>query len=356
MEPQHNAELVGQASAERVLLDGAVSGRLAHAWLLNGPRGVGKATLAYRFARFLLAGEAATQAGLFGEAPTSLALDPAHPVFRRVASGGHPDLRTVTRGVNPRTGKLRSEIIVDDVRDAVAFLRLTPAEGGWRVIIVDGAEDMNRNAANALLKVLEEPPPRAVLLLVSHAPGRLLPTIRSRCRRLDVKPLPAAIVIELLSRQMPELSQADRDMVAVLAEGSIGRALALAEAGGVDLYRDLSELLQPLPRLDAGALYRLADKLSRGAADNAFRTAGELLTAWLIRMLRLATTNADTGIEILPGEVDCMRRLARAEPASRWLEFVETMQRQFALVDALNLDRRQIWIATVLGLQRMAAG
>jgi DNA polymerase III subunit delta' len=356
MEPQQNAELAGQASAEQALLDGAVSGRLAHSWLLTGPRGVGKATLAYRFARFLLAGEGASQGGLFGESASSMALDPAHPVFRRVASGGHPDLRTVARSVNPKTGKLRNEIIVDDIREAVAFLRLTPAEGGWRVIIVDGAEDMNRNAANALLKVLEEPPPRAVLLLVTHAPGRLLATIRSRCRRLDLKPLPAATLIELLSTRMPELSEADRDMVASLAEGSIGRALGLAQADGVDLYRDLSELLLPLPKLDAGALHRLADKLARGAADSAFRTAGELLTAWLVRMLRLATTDGDAGVEILPGEAACMRRLAGAESASRWLEFVETMQRQFTLVDSLNLDRRQVWIATILGLQRIAAG
>ena len=356
MDPQQNPELLGQANPEQALLDGALSGRLAHAWLLTGSRGVGKATLAYRFARFLLAGEDATRGGLFGEAPSSLALDPAHPVFRRVASGGHPDLRTIARTINPKTGKPRSEIVIDDVRDAVAFMRLTPAEGGWRVIVVDGAEDMNRNAANALLKVLEEPPPRAILLLVSHAPGRLLATIRSRCRRLDVKPLPAAMVLELLSRRMPELNAADHDMVAGLAEGSIGRALALAEAGGVDLYRDLSELLLPLPKLDAGALHRLADKLARGSADNAFRTASELLSAWLVRMLRLGTTNADPGIEFMPGEAACMRRLAGAEPAGRWIEFMESMQRQFALVDGLNLDRRQIWIATVLGLQRMAAG
>lgn len=356
MEPQQNPDLRGQDAAEQALLAGATSGRLAHAWLLTGPRGVGKATLAYRFGRFLLAGEGESRGGLFGDAPANLALDPAHPVFRRVASGGHPDLRTVARAINPTTGKLRGEIVVDDIREAIAFMRLTPAEGGWRVIVVDGAEDMNRNAANALLKVLEEPPPRAVLLLVSHAPGRLLPTIRSRCRRLDVKPLPAAIVEALLAQRMPDLSEADRGVVTGLAEGSIGRALALAEAGGVDLYREISELLLPLPKLDAGALHRLADKLARGAADAAFRTAAELLMAWLIRMLRLATTGSASGAEILPGEVACMQRLARTEPASRWIELVESMQRQFALVDGLNLDRRQIWISTILGLQRMAAG
>jgi DNA polymerase III subunit delta' len=353
MEPRQNPELIGQADGERTLLESALSGRLAHAWLLSGPRGIGKATLAYRFARFLLAGKEAATAGLFGDAPNNLAIESSDPVFRRVASGGHPDLRTVTRSVNPKTGKMRSEIVVDDIREAIAFLHLTPAEGGWRIVIVD--DEMNRNASNALLKVLEEPPSRAVLLLVSHAPGRLLATIRSRCRRLDIKALPTATVMELLAREMPELSEADRGILARLGDGSIGRALTLAEAGGVELYRDLLDVLISLPRLDAGGLHRFADKLARGGADGTFRVSTELLLIWLQRMLRLASTGSDSQGEILPGEADCMRRMSHAEPLSRWLAFIENMQRQFALVDALNLDRRQLWIGTVLGLQRMVA-
>src|SRR4029077_6061374 len=289
MEPQGNPELLGQEGAEHTLLESAASGRLAHAWLLTGPRGIGKATLAYRFARFLLAGGGEGGGGLFADAPISFALAPAHPVFRRVASGAHPDLRTVARGINPKTGKKRSEIVIDDIREAVAFMRLTPSEGGWRVIIVDGAEDMNRNAANALLKVLEETPPQAVLLLVSHAPGRLLPTIRSRCRRLDMKKLAAETVTTLLSRRVGDLDEAERRVIAGLADGSIARALDLAEAGGVDLYREISALLMALPKLDGSALHRLSDKLSRGTADGGFRMAAELLTAWLARMLKLVT-------------------------------------------------------------------
>jgi DNA polymerase-3 subunit delta' len=355
MEPQENPELLGQEGAERALLDGASSGRLAHAWLLTGPRGVGKATLAYRFARYLLASKG-EGSGLFGDEPATLAMAPSDPVFRRVASGAHPDLRRIARGINPKTGKLRSEIVIDDIREAVAFLRLTPSEGGWRVVIVDGAEDMNRNAANALLKVLEEPPPQAVLLLVCHAPGRLLPTIRSRCRRLEVKSFPMATVLDLLARREPAMSEDDRQMVAGLAEGSIGRALALAEAGGVDLYRELSELLLPLPKLNASALHKLADKVARGSADGTFRIAAELLTAWLVRLQKLAAGSAGAESELVPGEAASMRRLAGAGPASRWIDFTETMQRHFALVEGLNLDRRQVWIATMLGLQRMATG
>jgi DNA polymerase-3 subunit delta' len=354
MEPQENPELIGQAAAERALLAAARSGRLAHGWLLAGPRGVGKATLAYRFARFLLAGSGGEEGGLFGEQPSeTLALDPGHPVFRRIASGAHPDLRRVARGVNPRTGRPRSEIVVDDVREAIAFLRLTPSEGGWRVVIVDGAEDMNRNAANALLKVLEEPPARAILLLVSHAPGRLLPTIRSRCRKLELPALAPEALGELLARAIPDLADADRQLAAALSEGSIGRAMTLAQADGIKLYRELADLLLSLPRIDAASLHRQADRLVRGGAEETFRLAGELLIGWLARMLRLAATG-NAGVEILPGEVACMRRLGARGGAARWVEFIEAAQRQFDLVDALNLDRRQVWIATLLGLQRMA--
>jgi DNA polymerase III subunit delta' len=164
------------------------------------------------------------------------------------------------------------------------------------------------------------------------------------------------MVLELLARREPAMSEADRRMVAGLAEGSIGRALALAEAGGVDLYRELSDLLLPLPKLNAAALHKLADKVARGSADGTFRIAAELLMAWLVRLQKLAAGSADAESELIAGEAASMRRLAGTGPASRWIDFTETMQRHFALVEGLNLDRRQVWIATMLGLQRMAMG
>ena len=185
--------LLGREAAESALRRLFESGRLPHALLLSGPRGIGKATLAFRFARFVLANGAGegSPGGLSGGSEESgLAIAPESGTFRRVASGGHADLLTVERAYDPRRRRLRGEIVVEDTREIAAFLRLTPAEGGWRVVIVDGADEMNRNAANALLKILEEPPRRALLLLVAHSPGRLLPTIRSRCRRFPLAPLP----------------------------------------------------------------------------------------------------------------------------------------------------------------------
>src|SRR5579885_1857225 len=233
--PRENPDLVGHEAGEATLLACYRSGRLPHAWLITGPRGIGKATLAFRFARFLLAGGASSGEGL--------ALSPGHPAFRRVASGGHPDLLVVERGYDPRRRRLRSEIVVADTRAIATFLRLTPAEDGWRVVILDGADAMNRNASNAVLKILEEPPERCVLLLVSENPGRLLPTIRSRCRRLALKPLARAQVEEAIIRLRPDIGGEDARRAAQLAHGSIGRALELATTGGLALYRDLTMLL-----------------------------------------------------------------------------------------------------------------
>ena len=185
-EPRRNPDLIGHETAEQALIDSAASGRMPHAWLICGPEGIGKATLAYRFARYLLAGP--QPAGLFGAGETGLYVAPDHPVFRRVAAKGHADLMTVELGADPKTGRMRGEIVVDDVRAVSEFMHMTPAEGGFRVVIVDIVDAMNRNAANALLKILEEPPPQALLLLVCHAPGRVLATIRSRCRKLVLRP------------------------------------------------------------------------------------------------------------------------------------------------------------------------
>ncbi len=174
--PRENPDLFGHEDAERTFAAAASTGRLHHAWLITGAEGVGKATLAYRLARRLLGGADAVD-------------HPANPVFRRVARATHADLLTVEREWDEKRKRQRTEIVVEGARDIAGFLRLTPAEGGWRIVVVDGAEHLNRNAANALLKVLEEPPARAVLLLTCAAPGRLLPTVRSRCRRLPLRPL-----------------------------------------------------------------------------------------------------------------------------------------------------------------------
>ncbi len=342
--PRANPLLVGHDGAMAELAAAARSGRLPHAWLIWGPRGVGKATLAFRFARHLLAG---------ARGGDDLALDPDHPVFRRVASGGHPDLLTVERGYDEKKERWRTEIVVDEVRRIGDFVHLTAAEGGWRVIVVDSVDDMKKSAANALLKVLEEPPSRTVLLLVSHAPGQLLPTIRSRCRRLALGPLSQAAVVGLLRRYRPELPDADAATLARLGEGSIGRALELAEEGGLELYRKVGGLLMGLPQLDGQALHAMADKFGRKGGEAAFRTAGGLLVWWLGRMIQAGATGAAPA-ELIPGEAAAMNRLLAGRSLDRWLELWEKTSRLFAWTEGANLDRRQVWVAALLDIEVLA--
>ncbi|WP_193370735.1 DNA polymerase III subunit delta' [Pelagibius marinus] len=349
--PRESAVLRGQAAAESVLLRAYASGRLPHAWLLSGPRGVGKATLAYRFARFLMSPEA-QGGGLFGDAPESLHVPEDDPVFRRIAASGHSDLMTLEKGCDDK-GKPRTVIPVEDVRRLLSFARMTAGEGGWRVAIVDSVDEMNRNAANALLKVLEEPPPRSLLLLVSHAPGSLLPTIRSRCCQLPLAPLSEDVVAELLSGHFPELSPEEQQALARLADGSIGKALALAAHGGLDLYRELIDLLGTLPRLDVPRLHKLAEKWGQGRDPVAFQTGMELLIWWLGRFIRAASTGRPAP-EVVPGEAALAQRLLEGRPLAHWLGLWEKISRLFARTEAANLDRKQVVLTAFLDLENAA--
>ncbi len=350
--PRQTAGLRGQEAAEGILLRAFASGRLPHAWLLSGPRGVGKATLAFRFARFLLSPDA-QGGGLFGDAPQSLEVPESDPVFSRIAASGHSDLLTLERGTDDK-GKPRSVIPVEDVRRLLSFARMTAGEGGWRVAIVDAVDEMNRNATNALLKILEEPPPQCILLLVSHAPGSLLPTVRSRCCQLPMPPLGEAVVAELLAGHYPALSAAEVEALARLSDGSIGRALALAAHGGLDLYRELIDLLGTLPGLDVTRLHKLADKWGQNRDPLAFRTGMELLIWWLGRFIRAGSTGQPAP-EVVPGEGALAQRLLEGRPLAQWLGLWEKISRLFARTEAANLDRKQVVLTAFLDLDNAAS-
>lgn len=358
-EPAANPDLLGHEAAEATLLQALGSSRLPHAWLISGPRGIGKATFAYRFARYLLSGGGVGQgANLFGEAPASLRTDPADPVFQQIVAQGHPDLRSLRRGINQKTGRPSKDIVVADVRAVGSFLRRTAAEGGWRIVIVDSIDDANASASNALLKMLEEPPPDALLLLVSHAPGSLLPTIHSRCCRLALGPLPDETVLTLLGRYAPGLSAADATGLVRLAEGSIGRALTLAEGGGLELYRELVEILDGLPRLDVPRVHALADRLARDAEGAAFRTGMELLAWWVARLVRGGAAN-EAPAEVVAGEGALRERLVGRPPdrraLARWLLLWEKITGLLARSEGINLDRKQVVITALLEFEAAAS-
>jgi len=348
--PRANPDLAGHESVERELRRLVEAGRLPHAILLSGPRGIGKATLAFRFARFLLA-SADHPTKAFAEG--GLAIDPEYGIFHRVAAGGHADLLTVERAYDPRRRRLRSEIVVDDAREITSFFRLTAAEEGWRVVIIDGAEEMNRSAANALLKILEEPPRLALLLLTCHTPGRLLPTIRSRCRRFPLVPLARAVVMQLLRRYRPELAQSEVEALAGLSDGSIGRALELAQAGGLALYRSVLEMLAQLPQLDVIRLHAFADQLARPDAEDAYRVGGELLLRLLALLTMCSARRAIGEVEIVAGD-EAIRRLAARADAARWATLRAEIDRIFVSTDDLNLDRKQAMLGAFLAIEERA--
>jgi DNA polymerase-3 subunit delta' len=338
-EPRANPILLGHAAAERTLLDAIHQGRVHHAWLITGPEGIGKATLAFRFARRLLAG----QAGGFGErrgeggrAGESLALDPAHPVFRRVVAGGHADMLTVERAYDEKTKRRKRDIAVDDVRKINGFMALTPAEGGWRVAVVDGAEDLNQNSANALLKILEEPPSRAVLILVCSAPGRLPPTIRSRCRQLRLSTLTDDVMAQLLALYLPERSQDDRDRLVTLAEGSIGRALAMADEDGIAVAALVDNLLTALPGVPPSRGHDVADALGR--SETGFRLFLDQLAAGIGAMVR----------DTVRGRADPeQQRLAALRPLEEWGELWQGLLRLRDETERFALDKRQALVSCV---------
>jgi DNA polymerase-3 subunit delta' len=321
--PHQTPVLFGHADAEQTLLDAYRGTRIPHAWLIGGPPGIGKATLAYRFARFVLAYPDPNAPAV--QSARTLALPDDHPVLRRVSAQGHPELLVLERQINEKTGKLFQDIRVDDVRRSVSFFGSTAGEGGWRIAIVDSVDELNASSANALLKVLEEPPRRAMLLLVSHAPGRVLPTIRSRCRVLTLRPLSvddtARAAAHALGRipEEPKLRGA-----AEAADGSVARALMLLEGPALALRQRVLDLIGQLPNPDRRALHALGDALA-GTEPATLATFLDTVNAWLAAQL--------AGGSQEPG------RLARV--AAAW----EKINAAAADAAEYNLDRKPLIFA-----------
>jgi DNA polymerase III subunit delta' len=280
--PRETSVLYGHAEAETTLLEAYRSRRFAHAWLLTGSAGIGKATLAYRLARFVLANP---DPSLLLAQTASLHVDAHHAVARRVAAQAHGDLLVLERTVNEKTDKLRQDIQVDDVRRTITFFGSTPAEDGWRVAIVDAVDELNSEGANALLKILEEPPRQALLLLVSHSVGRVLPTIRSRCRLLTLRPLPADDVAQAAAAAIGQNpNDAEITAAAAVAEGSVRRALALLDSSALDLRNQVLTLLGRLPALDPRALHAIGDRLS-GTEPATLVAFVDTVNGWLAKRL-----------------------------------------------------------------------
>lgn len=311
----HDAALLRAARVIR-------SAKPPQAWLITGPPGIGKATLAYRIARYVL------RYGASAEGPQDLAVPKNDVVSRQIEAEAHPELLVLARRVDEK-GRMPTELSVGEVRRLGSFFGMTAAGGGWRVVIVDLADEMNASAANALLKFLEEPPPRALLLLLSHAPGRLLPTIRSRCQRLDLRPLDDETLQAALAHLLPEMAPSDRTALAEFSEGSPGLALRLAQGDGVALARDAQSMIDSRGSPDIPALLALADRVAR-KADGLSQFGGFLVQA-LARRIRARAETADDELD-------------------RWVELRERVSAMFARAERVHMEPRQTILSSALAI------
>lgn len=354
LHPRDTPRLFGHEEQERELAAAFNGGQMHHAWLITGPGGIGKATLAYRFAAFVLA--RGDERDMFGG---NLDIAADTPTWRQIRAQSHPGLLVIRRPYDQKGKKFRTEITVEEARRLKGFLSMTAEEGGWRAVIVDTADELNANAANALLKSLEEPPARTVFLLLSAQPGALLPTIRSRCRLLALSPLAdeplrkavqqavAASAEDLASAAVPEAGEWEE--LLRLSGGSVRRLLALKASGGLELHRRIVKRLDALPRVDWEDVHKLGDELGSNAAEQRFQLFFELFSGLLARLIRQAASGEGAGPEAALSQ----RLIPEAKLAS-WAELWETAGRDKALVEALNLDRKALILETFARLEALA--
>lgn len=342
--PRDARRVIGQASAVADFVAALRAQRLHHAWLITGPRGTGKATLAWSMAKALLSGATADD----------LTSDPEDPVVRRIRALSEPRLHLVRRPVDEKTERLRSEITVDEIRRLQGFFRMSAAEGGHRIAIIDAADEMNPAATNALLKLLEEPPARASLFLVAHQPARLLPTIRSRCRELRLHPLTP----EDMGQVLADLGVThDPDRLTALSGGSVGEALRLAGQDGLEIYRRITGLFAEYPRMDRRAAAQIADLAAgrAGADGDPFDMVVTLLDRFLTRAARTGLLGAPMP-EAAEGEADVLTRLAPGPEASRlWADAQAQLSARARAGRAVNLDPSALVLDMLIGLANQPA-
>ena len=307
--PRETTVLSGHREAETALLNAYRSGRIAHAWLIGGAQGIGKATLAYRMARFVLAHRDPLSQEVRRAATLEVHAD--SPVARQIAAGAHGGLLTLERSLNDK-GVMRSVITVDETRETISFFGSTAAVEGWRVCIVDTVDELNPNAANALLKILEEPPQQSLFLLVSHAPARVLPTILSRCRKLLLRRLSQADVVSAAARAAG-VSADDPALIeaAAASEGSVARALTLLGGDNLKLQQRTAALLASLPRVDPRELHALGDSL--GLSDRVALAAFiDSVESWVAERLRAPDLDANASLPRLARLAEVWEKIARA--------------------------------------------
>lgn len=329
--PKDNSYLIGHEAEEKMFLDAWKSNTLHQAWLISGLKGIGKATFAYKVARFLLNADETRK-----ESYSSIEVSPDTQTFKQIANGAHPDFKLLERSylkgerqkiikaikdgnylTDEELGDLKKSavITVDDVRTVNEFLSKKSADNRWRVVLIDSVDEMNTSSANAILKILEEPPHKTLMLLVSHNPSRLLPTIKSRCAKLELKLLADNVVASLLRRYRPETGEEEIKKIATIAGGSIGKAIAYVDGAAVKFYDKIYGLATSGKNFKTSEMLKFCDEAV--ATDESYDLFKEMVLKFLSEQAH--------GLNKIEESADAFDKVCRI--------FTET--------EGLNLDKRQ---------------
>ncbi|MEQ1789145.1 MAG: DNA polymerase III subunit delta' [Rickettsiales bacterium] len=327
--PRTNTKLFGHEKAEAMLLHEFLVGKLAHGLIFSGARGIGKATLAYRFARFLLSGR------------NDMNLPPEDPIFHRIVANSHSDLLVIELTYDHKKEEFANEISVEQSRTIAQTLSLTPAEGQWRVVIIDSANNLNNNSANAILKILEEPPPQTILMLIAHNAGKLLPTIRSRCRIISLKPLSQEDFSCAMRLVEPEIDSQELVELGVISANSVGIALELREQGAITRYNEILELFASASHIDNKRTLKFCEQIGTGKKSHG---NWQLFTHITLCILERVTKRA-SGAYIAPTSAEegaLLDKMATIHSAEIWAEKWQEASNQFSLAKSLHLDYKQV--------------
>lgn len=342
--PREQKLFFGHAQSLAELATAARSGQMHHAWLIAGPKGIGKATLAWKLARALLA---------FGtkNCPEDLDVPETNALARHVTALTHPDLMLLRRPWDHERKRLKSELPVAEVRRLRGFFSTHASYGGPRIAIIDCMDDTSTEAQNALLKTLEEPPKGAILLLITHAPGHLLPTIRSRCRTLTLRKLGDADMEAALAALCPQLDGEDKQTIKALADGTPGFAASLAAANAPATYRDILSLLNQMPQPNMSLTISLAERLSKLPIEQGIGMFSTLISLAIQRAVQANLSQTP----ILPAELKAFSSMIRSMPPQSWVQAWSDFRQTFNRTDELNLDKKQYVLNTVFSLESRAS-
>jgi len=358
--PSEATKIFGQDSAQQQFLNAFDRGRLHHAWLLSGPRGVGKATLVWKIAKFLLTKpNAPTQDGLFGpisQNVSNLEIPPDHPALPRILAGSEPGLCVLRRSYDEKRKRFKQNITVDDVRSLKSFFGLSAADGGARVVIIDAADDMTGSAANALLKMLEEPPKNAFLFLISHQPAALLSTLRSRCRELRLSALSHDMVQQALAQAKIHLSEEQSSLFTRLSAGSAGQAIRMAQFDGDALYSALISTLQTLPNLNQSAALKLAESFGGQANSERFELLIDLIDYILGQAAKTSLISLDPAADPTTLDQKLFTKLHKGPIGARKWAFVQQdISQRMRHGRAVNLDPVTLILDMFFKIEKCAA-